>query len=457
MFFPKRALWFIVAIVLGTFASVAAALVESGGYNFFPKIRITNSSSVDSIQIPNAPSGSNAIAIGTNGARVDVGAGASDYFSSNGTTISTPAPFDALSYTTTAGAAACGYTLELNGYLCGASSTNTISWDGTNWAVNKTISSSVGSGGTAFQATGGARIYVDATRYMSGGGTTIDFTGGSVQAASGFVTNNAYTSNATSGVQFACGGAASCQLRSASGQSTLVDCGGGTCTVGVGNITATTTTVGRVGQTTNLNGTIAFGTALPAITSTGNITTSSTSTPTLGCTGAATCNFGSASGQVASLDTGGGTAAVNIGTTNATSVSIGRSGQATTLNGTVTGTDAEFIYPFAIIATGVGTGVIAQHTMVNAGVYIGAKYINQAVGVGAGNLVLKLCIDGATCAVGKVYTTCTLSCTASAGTVTTCAAGDATTWVANDVLTWSIATACATEPVGNGYASLVNN
>lgn len=38
-------------------------------------------------------SGANAFAVGTNGARVDVGAGASDYLSSNGTTITSAAPF----------------------------------------------------------------------------------------------------------------------------------------------------------------------------------------------------------------------------------------------------------------------------------------------------------------------------------------------------------------------------
>lgn len=283
---------------------------------------------------------------------------------------------------TNAAASSCAYTLPQSALICSPDSTSNLTYDGTSWVLNKpfsptTLTPTAASGAAAMTITGGARIFVDGTRYISGGGTTVDITGGACQAVSGFVTTNAFTSNATSGNQFVCGGAATCNIRGASGQTTAVDCGGGTC-------------------------------------------------------------------------------AVNIGTTNATSVVVGRSGQPVTLTGTVTGTDAEFIYSVALHVNSLGTGIIAQHTMVNAGTFIGAKYITQAAGVGAGNLVLKLCIDGATCAVGKVYTTCTLSCTTAASTVTTCAAGDATTWLANDTLSWSIATACSTEPVGNAYASLVN-
>lgn len=81
---------------------------------------------------------------------------------------------------------------------------------------------------------------------------------GNVAIGSNF-TSNLSTSSA-SGNQFACSGAATCNLQSASGQTAAVDIGGGTATASIGATNATTTTVGRSGQTTNINGSAAFGT-----------------------------------------------------------------------------------------------------------------------------------------------------------------------------------------------------
>lgn len=55
---------------------------------------LASSSSSSASYTASAGSGSNAFAASTNGARFDIGAGASDYFSSNGTTITTPAIFE---------------------------------------------------------------------------------------------------------------------------------------------------------------------------------------------------------------------------------------------------------------------------------------------------------------------------------------------------------------------------
>lgn len=51
-------------------------------------------------------------------------------------------------------------------------------------------------------------------------------------------------------------GAAAFLVRGATGQTTGIDCGGGTCTAALGATNATTTTVGRAGQTTTLLGTV---------------------------------------------------------------------------------------------------------------------------------------------------------------------------------------------------------
>jgi len=74
-----------------------------------------------------------------------------------------------------------------------------------------------------------------------------------------------HQSAATSGNQFACTGAATCNVQSASGQTAALDCGGGTCTASLGATNATTSVVGRSGQTTTINGSATFGTAGPSL------------------------------------------------------------------------------------------------------------------------------------------------------------------------------------------------
>lgn len=72
-----------------------------------------------------------------------------------------------------------------------------------------------------------------------------------------------FTSAATTGNQFACSGAASCNFASASGQAATVDCGGGTCTASLGGTNATTTEIGRASQTTTIAGNVTFSTPGP--------------------------------------------------------------------------------------------------------------------------------------------------------------------------------------------------
>jgi len=54
------------------------------------------------------------------------------------------------------------------------------------------------------------------------------------------------------------------------------------------------------------------------------------------CTGAGACSMASASGQNMAVDCGGGTCSATLGATNATTSTVGRSGQTTTINGTTT-------------------------------------------------------------------------------------------------------------------------
>lgn len=106
-------------------------------------------------------------------------------------------------------------------------------------------------------------------------------------------------------------------------------------------------------------------------------------------------------------------------------------------------------------AQATGTGIIQKITVTNAGTYRSANFATDVTGIGGGNFVLKLCSDGATCAGGNTFTTCTVSCTAAADTNTTCTAGSATTYAAGATLTLSISTACATtNQVGSFLADL---
>lgn len=119
----------VATLAVGLLAGVALALVESGGFNYFPAVRLTSNGSgkalivgVDGDKIcldgdpctkflsstsatlpattsesftSTAASGSNGFACQTNGCRVDFGAGASDYASSDGTTVAYPGPVQA--------------------------------------------------------------------------------------------------------------------------------------------------------------------------------------------------------------------------------------------------------------------------------------------------------------------------------------------------------------------------
>jgi len=102
-----------------------------------------------------------------------------------------------------------------------------------------------------------------------------------------------------------------------------------------------------------------------------------------------------------------------------------------------------------------GSGVIQKITVTNAGTYRSSNFATDVTGVGGGNFVLKLCSDGATCASGNTFTTCTVACAASADTNTTCTAGSATTYSAGATLSLSISTACATtNQIGTFLADL---
>lgn len=131
------------------------------------------------------------------------------------------------------------------------------------------------------------------------------------------------TTTSTLGNQFACTGAGTCNLQSATSQTMAVDCGGGTCIASLGTGGATTTTVGRSGATTNINGTVTAGTII--------------NTPDLHIT--ATTTAGSIT-----LSTGTGTATVRSGskcvcTDSTANASVKCAVTTTTLTATGTGSD----------------------------------------------------------------------------------------------------------------------
>lgn len=97
------------------------------------------------------------------------------------------------------------------------------------------------------------------TKLNGRSGFGIDFqVAGSTKAS--MDTNGNFSSTSASAPQFACSGAGACELRStSSGQTTRADCTG-TCTVAIGDGTATTVLIGRSGQTSTINGSAAFGT-----------------------------------------------------------------------------------------------------------------------------------------------------------------------------------------------------
>ncbi len=66
-------------------------------------------------------------------------------------------------------------------------------------------------------------------------------------------------------------------------------------------------------------------------------------------------------------------------------------------------------------------------------------------GSGGNNFVAKLCSDGVTCAAGNTFLTCTVSCTAAAGTIAACVASTPAI-PAGTTATWSVDTACAGVP-----------
>lgn len=155
--------------------------------------------------------GTNALAVATNGARVDFGAGASDYMTSNGTTIASAAPFavtGALSSTSTisssVGSGTNGLAVTTNGARVdfGAGASDHATSDGTTvtfagpaavtgtvtasgivsnsatWAGTKTLS---GGTGTTTVASGARCVCTDTTANVSVkcsvSGTTLTFTG----------------------------------------------------------------------------------------------------------------------------------------------------------------------------------------------------------------------------------------------------------------------------------------
>jgi hypothetical protein len=99
---------------------------------------------------------------------------------------------------------------------------------------------------------------------------------------------------------------------------------------------------------------------------------------------------------------------------------------------------------------------LSQTTVANASTLAGATFTTEVAGVGGGNYVEKLCSDGATCAAPSTYATCTLACTAAAGTVTGCTINIAVIPAAT-TLSWSGITACASNnPAFNVNAHFTN-
>jgi len=158
-------------------------------------------------------------------------------------------------------------------------------------------------------------------------------------------------------------------------------------------------------------------------------------------------------GAVCVNDTGG--LAIGDGSGN-TVATVSAAGAAVFTS--VSGSQSEWALPAVVSLGSVGSGVVvSQGVTSKAGTYKSATFTAQAAGVGAGNFVMKLCSDGATCAGGNTFATCTTACTSIAGTVATCTAGSATTYAAAATLSWSISTSCATDTIGNALAILANN
>ena len=79
----------------------------------------------------------------------------------------------------------------------------------------------------------------------------------------------------------------------------------------------------------------------------------------------------------------------------------------------------------------------------NASTLQSGNFTGTVVGVGAGNYVVKLCTDGATCSGANLKATCTISCTATVGTNTACTINNSAISAAA-TLTLEPSTACAT-------------
>lgn len=136
-----------------------------------------------------------------------------------------------------------------------------------------TVKSDLRNSATAANCTGTGAVCVNDT-----GG--LEVTNGSGTTTAAITAAGLHTSAATSGNQFACTGAGTCNIQSASGQTAALDCGGGTCTASICATNATTCEAGRSGQTMNINGNVTFGTAGPnlggTVTGAWNVTVAGT-------------------------------------------------------------------------------------------------------------------------------------------------------------------------------------
>jgi hypothetical protein len=142
-----------------------------------------------------APSGVNGFALRNNGARLDLGAGASDYLTSDGTTVTFAGPASSAgTITSTVGSGSNAFRVQTNGGRIdfGAGANDYASSDGTTvtfagplnlpggLSTAATISSSVASGFTGLSlTTNGARIDfgAGASDHASSDGTTVTFAG----------------------------------------------------------------------------------------------------------------------------------------------------------------------------------------------------------------------------------------------------------------------------------------
>jgi hypothetical protein len=94
---------------------------------------------------------------------------------------------------------------------------------------------------------------------------------------------------------------------------------------------------------------------------------------------------------------------------------------------------------------------LSEITPTNAGTVRDVSATVQTVGVGAGSVTVKLCQTNTTCS--TAYATCTYSCTAVAGTVTTCTINTSAATTAK--MMWVTTTDCGTtEPLANYTAHL---